>query len=120
MPPAPASKTAQNASRMLPGVTKANTPADLPEAKQTKLDSVLDLLDELVKQDLETVIEKIMKVAESGLGCASKPSLHIHDGPAEREARATVKVMPLMDASVSFSDNHSCTAPWACQRTSEC
>jgi hypothetical protein len=56
MPPAPASKTAQNASRAHPGATQAKPPAALPEAKQAKLDSVLAMLDELKRQEVKTVI----------------------------------------------------------------
>lgn len=49
-PPAPHRKTAQNAIAVLPSVTRAKTPAALPEAKQTNLDGVLGILDGLAKR----------------------------------------------------------------------
>jgi hypothetical protein len=62
-PPAPRRKPAQNAIAPLPGVTKAKPPAALPEAKQTKLDSVLAILGELTKQELKTVIAMACKLS---------------------------------------------------------
>ena len=43
--PAPRLKTAQTAIAALPGATQAKTHATLPEAKQTKLDSVVTIMD---------------------------------------------------------------------------
>ena len=63
--PAPASKTAQNASRTHPGATQAKTPAALPEAKQTILDCVLGMLGELTKKELKEVIAKAKELAKS-------------------------------------------------------
>jgi hypothetical protein len=50
---------------MFPGITKANTPTALPETKQTKLNTVLDILDELRKQELK----KSSPRRPSGKGC---------------------------------------------------
>lgn len=65
MPPPPASKPAQNASRTHPGAPQAKTPDASPEAKQTKLDTVMAMLDELTKEELKTVIIKATKLAKN-------------------------------------------------------
>ncbi len=64
IPPLPTSKTAQNAIVRRSGSTQAKIPAALPEAKQTKLDGVLAMLDELTKQEIKTVIAKITQLTK--------------------------------------------------------
>jgi hypothetical protein len=46
-------------------VTQAKPLTRLPEAKQTKLDRVLGLLEELTKQGLKKVIAKAKELAKS-------------------------------------------------------
>jgi integrase len=58
-------ETAQNAIALLPNVTGPKTPADLPETKQAKLDSVLAMLDELTKQELKQIIAKAKELAKN-------------------------------------------------------
>lgn len=50
---------------MFPNITKANPPAAVPEAKQTKLDSGLAVLDDLTIQELKSVTIKTNKIAKN-------------------------------------------------------